>query len=130
MIENEKLSVIRDKDLNNKKPVLGLGYTLRGRRLKLDLALPKEEARILKDQKAEEENNKLKEQKNLHLLMVGVIKEDSPQFGKLSEEQKESIKQSVASKLEKIKLKNTFVNPKSINLKSYLVNFIFILFYL
>uniref|UniRef100_A0A3B0N2Z2 RNA binding protein (Nil per os homologue), putative n=1 Tax=Theileria annulata TaxID=5874 RepID=A0A3B0N2Z2_THEAN len=115
LVENEKLSNMRDKELNNKKPVLGLGYTLRGRRLKLDLALPKEEAKILKEKKAEEDRNRLKEQKNLHLLMVGVIKEDSPQFNQLSDDQKETIKQTVASKMEKIKLKNTFVNPKMVN---------------
>ncbi|UKK01640.1 hypothetical protein MACK_002458 [Theileria orientalis] len=118
ILESEKLALLRDEQLNSDKPTLGIGFTLRGRRLKVDGALAKERAKVMKQYKDEEELKKYNEKKNMHLLMVGVPTEESPEYEKMTTEQQKSLKEYLEKKMEKIKQKNTYVNPKRLCIKN------------
>ncbi|UKJ90824.2 hypothetical protein MACJ_001759 [Theileria orientalis] len=118
ILESEKLALLRDEQLNSDKPTLGIGFTLRGRRLKVDGALAKERAKVMKQHKDEEELKKYNERKNMHLLMVGVPTENTPEYEQMTQEQKESLKEYLDKKMEKIKQKNTYVNPKRLCIKN------------
>ncbi|BAM40708.1 uncharacterized protein TOT_020001105 [Theileria orientalis strain Shintoku] len=118
ILESEKLALLRDEQLSSEKPTLGIGFTLRGRRLKVDGALAKGRAKALKQHRDEEELRKYNEGKNMHLLMVGVPSEESPEYAKMTPEQREGLKEYLERKLEKIRQKNTYVNPKRLCIKN------------
>ncbi|EKX73099.1 conserved hypothetical protein [Theileria equi strain WA] len=115
--DNEFSVETKDKKVKHKL-VAGLGFSLRGRRLRLSLAVSRDEASLIVKNRKEDKENKANEKKNKHLLMMGVLDEHSGEFKQLNDKEQKLHRSCLKEKLEKMKNPNMFINPKRLCIRN------------
>ncbi|GIX65902.1 RNA binding protein, putative [Babesia caballi] len=90
----------------------GLGFSLDGRRLRLSMALSRDEAGSLPKSPAKNHDAGSGSKKRADLLMAGVIVEGSAEFERLTPAEQKLQLASLKEKQEKMKNPNMFLNPK------------------
>ncbi|ORM40283.1 RNA-binding protein 28 [Babesia sp. Xinjiang] len=130
ILDMEEMALERDSEYGNTaantavhKPVkrsqaAGLGFSLNGRRLRLSMAVSRDEAKGLTNTRQEKSDTAHNLKKRTDLLMEGVITENSPEFQKLTPMQKKLQISSYKEKLEKMKNPNMFINPKRLCIRN------------
>lgn len=101
-----------DKAKVKHSAVAGIGFSLNGRRLRLSMAVSREQANVISKANLDMKESLSKDKKTRDLLMEGVIDEKSPEFQKLTAKEKKLQIESLKEKYEKMKNPNMFINPK------------------
>ncbi|KAK1444113.1 RNA-binding motif protein 14b like protein [Babesia gibsoni] len=123
ILSMEELALEREAEFNvetekNKKSkvkqsaIVGIGFSLNGRRLRLSKALSRDAASTISRANLDKKERIFNDAKGHHLLMEGVIDEKSPAFFKLTEREQKLQIESLKEKMEKMKNPNMFINPK------------------